>query len=138
MIAAGSVQLQLSAAQRDPYLEQLFDRRQHDPQGPLQGAPPDQVQQGQPGQHQEQQDLGDMIARLDRILQGEARPQDSIRVHVGIDEDLKMILDMDPSIVDMVPALPSALPPVLQPPMAAVPALPQQTSPRYSRLPPRG
>ncbi|KAK3923243.1 Microphthalmia-associated transcription factor, partial [Frankliniella fusca] len=74
-----------------------------------------------------QQDLGDMIEKL--ILQGADSPR-SIRVHVGIDEDLRMILDMDPSIVDMVPAVA----PVEAPPAAP----PQPTSPRASRLPPRG
>ena len=104
------------------------------PLQPLQHHAPEQLlllpqMQGQhQEQHQEHLDLGlvDMIDRLDRILQGDARcsrpppTPDSIRVHVGIDEDLKMILEMDPSIVDMVPPAP------------------QQTSPRFSGLPPRG
>lgn len=111
------------------------------PQQPalLQYGPPPQASLPQVQQEQ-QQDLGDMIERL--MLQGESR---SIRVHVGIDEDLKMILDMDPSIVDMVPPLaaspghlhgPQATPGAPGPEPAPVPV--QHTSPRLSRLPPRG
>lgn len=36
--------------------------------------------------------------------------QEPVRVHIGIDEDLRMILEMDPSIVDRVPAPPVAPP----------------------------
>jgi len=43
--------------------------------------------------------------------------QQRVRVHIGIDEDLRMILEMDPSIVDgtLGPGLPDSCPTVAQP-----------------------
>ncbi|KAG7198300.1 hypothetical protein KM043_005703 [Ampulex compressa] len=57
------------------------------PSSQLDAAPPahhhhHQQQEHQPGQNQRQR----------------------VRVHIGIDEDLRMILEMDPSIVDRAPA----------------------------------
>ena len=55
-------------------------------------------------------------ARLDKVSRpsrsenslsaGHQHQQQSVRVHIGIDEDLRMILEMDPSIVDRVPTSP--------------------------------
>ncbi|KAJ1525731.1 hypothetical protein ONE63_008939 [Megalurothrips usitatus] len=112
--ALPQLQLQAACLQHDPPLQQ----QQRDGQTQPPPAVPPQCSR----QELQQQDLGDMIDRLDRMLQCEQR---SIRVHVGIDEDLRMILDMDPSIVDMVPPV--------EPPASVT-----LTSPRLGRLPPRG
>lgn len=61
---------------------------------------------------------------------------DSIRVNVGIDEDLRMILEMDPSIMDLVP--PPVAPPLPLLAGSAVSEPPHQTTPRLTRLPPKG
>lgn len=49
-----------------------------------------------------------------------------VRVNIGIDEDLRMILEMDPSIVDRQPPTPPPLPPRRPPPPP--PPLPTQTA----------
>ncbi|XP_032677455.1 transcription factor EC isoform X2 [Odontomachus brunneus] len=60
--------------------------------------------------------LGDSNPSFARDRNGQQ--QQRVRVHIGIDEDLRMILEMDPSIVDRTPApvtLPDNYPVVAQP-----------------------
>lgn len=60
--------------------------------------------------------LADSVANHSAAA-GRNGQQQRVRVHIGIDEDLRMILEMDPSIVDRTPApvtLPDNYPVVAQ------------------------
>lgn len=46
------------------------------------------------------------LASVSQKLPCSSSGKDYIRVNIGIDEDLEMILDMDPSLIDPLPALP--------------------------------
>jgi hypothetical protein len=60
----------------------------------------------------------------------------TVQVHIGIDEDLKMILDMDPSIIDVVATDDHRQHQQVPPPAPSLPPLVPQPSDKVLGLPP--